>query len=68
MIQSNPNPTSDYVEKFASFIKMCKKAKEDGIPNIIIAKPQILGDTYEEIIESLSRLAEAKLTLQISSR
>ncbi len=67
MIQSNNSPP-DYEMKFANFIKACKKARQDNIPHIIIDKPRALGDTYEEIIESLSRLAEAKLALHITSR
>ena len=67
MIQSNNLPP-DYEIKFANFIKACRKAKQDRIPHIIIDQPRILGDTYEEIIESLSRLAEAKLALHITSR
>ena len=68
MEQSNTNPPPDYEKKFADFIETCRKAKQDNIPNVIIAQPRILGDTYEEIIESLSRLAEAKLSLYITSR
>ena len=68
MIQSNPNMPQDYENKFADFIEMLKTAKQDGILNDIIASPQVLGETNEEIIESLSRLAEAKLALHITSR
>lgn len=59
---------SNYETKFASFIEMCRQAKQNKIPNVIIAHPQVLGDNYEEIVESLTRLTEAKLTLQITSR
>ena len=68
MNKTNINPPLNYDKKFAGFIKICKKAKQDDAPNIIIQQPQVLGDTYEEIIESLSRLADAKLALQIVSR
>ena len=68
MNQSNTNPPLDYEKKFASFIEMCAKAKQDDVPHIIITHTQVLGDTYEEIIESLSRLAEAELALHITSR
>lgn len=67
MIQPNSNSES-YEEKFASFIKMCEEAKQDNIPQVIISRPRDLGDNYEEIIESLARLAEAGLFLQITSR
>ena len=67
MIQPNDN-SENYEKKFASFIEMCKKAKQDNIPKVVIAHPQILGDNYGEVIESLARLAEAKLLLHITSR
>jgi len=66
MIQPNGN-SENYEEKFASFIKMCEEAKQDNIPQVIISRPQDLGDNYEEIVENLSRLAEAGLSLQITS-
>ncbi len=66
--QSEANPPLDYEEKFAGFIEICSNAKQDNTPNGIIAHPRVLGDTYEEVIESLSRLAEAKLSLYITSR
>jgi len=68
MIQSNTDQPMDYEKKFAGFIEMCRKARQDNIPQVVIARPQMLGNTYEEIIESLSRLAEAKLSLTITSR
>ena len=68
MIQSNTDSPLGYEEKFTNFIKACRKAKQDNIPHIIVSRPRDLGDTYEELIESLSRLAEAKLALHITSR
>lgn len=52
----------DYEQKFADFIRMCEDAKRTGLQQIVVAHPSVIGDNYEEIIESLSRLAEAKLT------
>ena len=68
MNQSNNNPPEDYVKKFSDFIEMCEKARQDNIPQVIVHHPSVLGDTYEEVIESLSRLADAGLTLCITSR
>jgi hypothetical protein len=66
---NQPNdPLEDYVKKFSDFIEMCEKAKQDNIPQVIIHHPSVLGDTYEEVIESLSRLADAELSLYITSR
>lgn len=61
-------PSHQYEAKFASFIRLCSDAKESGIEVVAISHPSALGDTYEELIESLSRLADAKLTLAIASR
>jgi len=57
-----------YERKFADFIKLCSDAKANGTRQIVVGYPWVLGDTYEELIESLSRLADAGLTLHIASR
>jgi hypothetical protein len=57
-----------YEKKFADFIRLCSEAKSKGTAQIIIGYPWALGDTYEELIESLSRLADAGLTLHIGAR
>ncbi|MFA5264453.1 MAG: hypothetical protein WC378_11565 [Opitutaceae bacterium] len=56
----------NYQTKFADFIRLCRKSQADGVQQVVIASPSIIGDNYEEIIESLSRLAEAGLGLQIA--
>jgi hypothetical protein len=53
----------DYEQKFANFIKLCTTAFETK--NLIIAEPWVLGDTYDEVMESLSRIADANLVLHI---
>jgi dihydrodipicolinate synthase/N-acetylneuraminate lyase len=55
-------------KKFADFIKMCEQAKADGVEVVVVAAPWVIGDTYEEIIESLSRLADAQLALSVMGR
>ena len=57
-----------YESKYADFIRLCAKARADNVGHVVIAKPWVLGDTYDEIIESLSRLAEAGLALHVGSR
>lgn len=57
-----------YEAKFAGFIRACEKAKTEGIPHIIIAQPQALGDTYDEVMESLRRLADARLALLVAGQ
>ena len=61
-------PPPGYEKKFAEFIRLCSEAKAKGTAQIIIGCPWALGDTYEELIESLSRLADAGLTLHIGAR
>jgi len=60
----NPPPT--YERKFADFIRLCRDAKAAGVRTVLVASPCVIGDNYDEIIESLSRLAEAGLSLQVA--
>ncbi len=62
------NMTSEYENKFADFIRLCAEAKAKGATQVIVAFPWALGDTYEELIESLGRLADAGLLLQVVAR
>jgi hypothetical protein len=62
------NPPQGYEEKFADFIRLCSDARANGAKEIVVGYPWVLGDTYEELIESLSRLAEAELSLHIAHR
>ena len=55
-----------YEQKFADFIRMCETCRRDGIKTVIIGDPHALGDNYAEIIESLTRLQRADLTLAIA--
>ncbi len=57
-----------YEHKFASFIQTIAHCKANNVPNVVVAWPSVLGDTYDEIIESLSLLAEAGLVLHITGR
>ena len=57
-----------YERKFADFIKLCREAKANGISHVIIANPREIGDSYEEITESLSRMADSGLGLHITGR
>jgi hypothetical protein len=53
-------------EKFAEFIRQCKTVKEQGAITVIVTHPAKLGDTYEEMVESLSRVAELGLQLVVA--
>ena len=57
-----------YERKFANLIEGVAKCKTDNVRNFVVAWPWVLGDTYDEIIESLSLIAEAGLTLNITGR
>jgi hypothetical protein len=54
-----------YEQKFCDFVRLCDQAEKSGLKEVIIAEPWVLGDTYEEVIESLHRLAQANLALRI---
>ena len=59
--------TPAYEQKFADFIRLCSDAKAKGLSQITVAYPWVIGDNYEEVIESLSRLANAGLSLHIAA-
>jgi dihydrodipicolinate synthase/N-acetylneuraminate lyase len=56
----------DYEKKFAGFIRLCQEARVSGVKQVVVATPSVIGDTRDEMVESLSRLAEAGLTLQVA--
>ena len=62
------NTPPGYEKKFADFIRLCSEAKAQGVGQVTVAYPWVVGDTYEEVIESLSRLAEAGLLLHVAAR
>ena len=57
-----------YEKKFAGLIRICTEAKTRGSDNILVTHPRVLGDNYDEVIESLSRLADAGLQLRVFNR
>ena len=57
-----------YEKKFADFIKLCAEAKAKGATQVTVAYPWVLGDNYDELVESLSRLADAGLLLNVAVR
>ena len=58
----------EYEIKFKEFIRMCNDAKKKKFDVITIHHPHVLGDNYDEIIESLSRIAEFEIPLLIIER
>ena len=61
----NANIGAPYATKFASFITAVTEARAFGVETILIAEPWIIGDTYEEITESLAHLSGTGIGLQI---
>ena len=59
-------PAVPYAKKFKNFIRMCKEAKDREIEVVVVAYPWVLGDTYQEVLQSLSLLAEQNLSLTIA--
>jgi hypothetical protein len=57
---------SDYEQKFAGLIKLCDETKASGVKRVVIAAPWVLGDTYDEVMESLIRISKASLDLHIA--
>lgn len=57
--------TSQYEQKYKDFLQRLKEAKANGVTLIVIKKPQELGETYEEMVESLNRIAALDLNLAI---
>jgi hypothetical protein len=57
-----------YEKKFADFIQLCADAKTKGLSQVVIPYPWVIGDNYDEVMESLSRLATAGLSLHIAAR
>lgn len=55
-----------YTTKFKELIRMCGELKAGE--QVVIHHPQVLGDEYAEIVESLNRIADAELVLRILPR
>jgi hypothetical protein len=59
---------ADYETKFADFLRMCDDAKAGKFQVIAVANPKVLGDNYDELVESLNRIADAGGQLAIAKR
>lgn len=57
--------TLSYEKKFHSFRVAIEEARAKS-HDIVIAAPWVIGDTYEEITESLSRLGGSGVALHIA--
>ena len=59
---------TEHERKKPSLHRMCEDAKTAGVDVVMIHHPEVLGEDYAEIIESLNCLADANLRLSIVSR
>jgi 16S rRNA G1207 methylase RsmC len=55
-----------YEQKFATLFRLCEDAASGEFDAVIIAYPETLGDNYEEMMRSLSLLAEAGLLVVVA--
>lgn len=46
---------------------MCEEVQQTGLQQVAVAHPSVIGDNYDEVIESLSRLAKAGLSLSVAN-
>lgn len=57
----------DYETKFAGLLRAIAHARSKNAA-LIVATPMALGDTYDELVESLYRIADAEIELRIVPR
>ncbi|MGA2253510.1 MAG: hypothetical protein ABSG53_02520 [Thermoguttaceae bacterium] len=55
-----------YEQKFASLLTICEDAASGKYEAVIIAYPQVLGDSYEEVMINLQQLAKAGLLVAVA--
>ncbi len=65
MAKSNGKHKTPYEEKFADLIEACNNPPAEVF---IVANPHVLGDDYEELVESLNRIADSGMKLCIVPR
>lgn len=58
----------DYDVKFRKFLRRIADARANGVTLFVITRPEELGDTYEEVMESLNQLAAADMNLAVMPR
>jgi len=54
-----------YEDKFKGFIKAIEQMQVDKVSTMIVSEPKNIGDSYEEVVESLNRIGEAGLSLSV---
>jgi hypothetical protein len=62
------NAVAPYESKFAEWIKVVAEANATDVEAILIAEPWVIGDTHEEIVQSLSLIGGTSIALCIAQR
>lgn len=57
-----------YEEKFSGLLRMCEEAKKGDFEIVIVAKPEILGDDYEELVNNMRLCAKVGLLVAIAEK
>lgn len=53
-------------DKFKQLNRLVNGARQTGdVDAVVVASPEVLGDTYEELVDNLNKLAGAELALVI---
>lgn len=54
------------MDKFKQLDRLVSKAKTKGdVDAVVVASPQVLGDTYDELVANLNKLADAELAVVV---
>ena len=66
---TSPKITALYGEKFANLVQAIYQLQtlQEQDPVLVVAFPGVLGDDFDEVMQSLSLLAEAEVILAIVS-
>ena len=57
-----------YEEKFSGLLRLWKEAEKGDFEIVVVAKPEILGDNYEELVGNLRRCAQAGLLVAFAEK
>ncbi len=57
-----------YEEKFAALLDLCDQAASGAFDVVIVAYPEILGDSEEEFIRNMSLLSDTGLLLIVAQK
>lgn len=60
--------SNQYEKKYRALLQRIHDAQANGITLFVVQKPEELGETYQDLIETLNRLADADLNLAILPR